>query len=168
MCSNTMSIYMPDHCFYLFISIIIYLSLKNLHYPHVSHIFNRLAKQLLYRFQITESNRIVSPELTNIVHVSNRQPCIVIRTESLLKCIVTPLVGTHCTVYYIYTALSPPGHDNKQVKPFKPGRTWDQHDSINNRLIRCLTQKGWPAGPDLGIGTGGQCPPKCPDCPHQT
>ena len=21
------------------------------------------------------------------------------------------------------------------------------------------------AGPDLGIGTGGQCPPKCPDCP---
>ena len=40
-CQYTMSMYLADnHCVYLFISIIIHVSLKNLHYPHLSHRFN--------------------------------------------------------------------------------------------------------------------------------
>ena len=44
-CQYTMSMYLADnHCVYLFISIIIHVSLKNLHYPHLSHRFNVFAK----------------------------------------------------------------------------------------------------------------------------
>ena len=36
-------------------------------------------------------------------------------------------------------------------------------------MFSCTVENPWPpsqaAGTNLGIGTGGKCPPKCPDCP---